>query len=94
MKITRKAIRRICEQVLGYTPPAQSSDQEDDSLVTGSSITPVETGSEEDTQAMDSDIRKLTQQRQDQLDKGETVDAEDTGRQLQDIMDKKNQDAL
>ncbi len=93
MRITRRAIRRICEQVLGYTPPRVSSGQ-DDYLKTGSTMIPVEPDSEEDTQAMDSDIRKLTQQRQDQLDGGETIDAEDTGRQLQDIMDKKNQGAL
>lgn len=93
MRITRRAIRRICEQVLGYTPPKPAA-QKDDYLATGSTMVPVEPDSEEDTQAMDSDIRKLTQQRQDQLDKGETVGAEDTGRQLQDIMDKKNQGAL
>lgn len=94
MRITRAQIRRICEQVLGYTPPKPAGSQKDDYLATGSTMTPVGPDSEEDTQAMDSDIRKLTQQRQDQLDKGETVDAEDTGRQLQDIMDKKNQGAL
>lgn len=94
MRITRAQIRRICEQVLGYTPPEAHSGESDDYLQTGSTMRPAKPGSEEETQAVDTSVRKLTQQRQDQLDKGDTVDAEDTGRQLQDLIDQKNQDAL
>lgn len=88
MKITRRQLRSICEQVVGYHAPQQP---QDDYLSMGSEMMSVEPGSDEDTQAMDSDLRKLTKQRQDQLDKGDTIDAEDTGRQLQDLVAKKNE---
>ena len=81
MKITRRELSSIIEQVVGYSPkPAK-----DDIVSSGMVGTAVKSGSIEDQEAKDSSIRQLTQKRQEQLDDDETVDAEATGQQLQNL---------
>lgn len=54
----------------------------------GSTEVPVDADSEEESGALDSDLQTLTQQRQKELNKGDTVDARATGRQLSAVRSK------
>ena len=81
MKITKKQLYSIIEQVVGYNPTKTQDDIVSSGMV-GSEVDP---SSAKDQEAKDASIRQLTQTRQKQLDDDETVDAEATGQQLQDI---------
>jgi len=72
------------EQVVGYEAPSQAEDdaQNPDYVDDGDVSVSTPQGSPQDTEATGDAVRQLTQQRQKQLDSGETVDAEETGREL------------
>ena len=91
--IRRSVHNTIKEQVVGYQAPedAEGKDQQDDYLTTGQTSIAASPDSEKETQAADTSTRELTQQRQQQLDKDDAVTADDTGRQMQDLLDQKNE---
>ena len=81
----RQLVRQlIFEQVVGYEAPAQKKQGEDnpDYVDDGDVSMASDPGSSQDKLATQDAVRQLTQQRQSQLDSGKTVDAEETGRQL------------
>ena len=89
MIITEHQLRRLIrqallEQVVGYEAPAKAEDdaQNPDYVDDGDVSVSTPQGSPQDTEATGDAVRQLTQQRQKQLDSGETVDAEETGREL------------
>ena len=86
----RKSIR---EQVVGYSAPEgdETKDQADDYLTVGQTSVAAAPDSKSEKAAADTSTRELTQQRQAQLDKDDAVTADDTGRQLQDLLDQKNE---
>ena len=90
--IRRTVQSTINEQVVGYQAPegAEESEQ-DDYLTTGQTSIAAKPHSQEEEQAADTSTRELTQQRQQQLDKDDAVTADDTGRQLQDLLNQKNE---
>ena len=81
----------LLEQVVGYQAPAEEEKESDDYLTTGQTSIAAKSHSEEETAAADTSTRELTQQRQQQLDKDDAVTADDTGRQLQDLLNQKNE---
>tara|TARA_B100000683_G_scaffold266776_1_gene299563 strand:+ start:399 stop:1424 length:1026 start_codon:yes stop_codon:yes gene_type:complete len=89
----RKSIR---EQVVGYSAPEQdeTKDQADDYLTVGQTSVAAAPDSQPEKAAADTSTRELTQQRQVQLDKDDAVTADDTGRQLQDLLDQKNEGTM
>lgn len=89
----RKSIR---EQVVGYSAPEddETKDQADDYLTVGQTSVAAAPDSQPEKAAVDTSTRELTQQRQAQLDKGDAVTADDTGRQLQDLLDQKNEGTM
>ena len=89
----RKSIR---EQVVGYSAPEgdETKDQADDSLTVGQTSVAAAPDSQPEKAAADTSTRELTQQRQVQLDKDDAVTADDTGRQLQDLLDQKNEGTM
>lgn len=96
-KMIRNSVHlTIKEQVVGYTPPkdAEGKDQQDDYLTTGQTSVAAAPDSEKETQAADTSTRELTQQRQEYLNKDDAVTADDTGRQLQDLLDQKNEGTM
>tara|TARA_Y100001970_G_C14254249_1_gene874004 strand:- start:2554 stop:3564 length:1011 start_codon:yes stop_codon:yes gene_type:complete len=94
--IRRSVHNTIREQVVGYQAPedAEGKDQQDDYLTTGQTSIAASPDSEKETQAADTSTRELTQQRQQQLDKDDAVTADDTGRQMQDLLDQKNESKM
>ncbi|HIK66555.1 MAG TPA: hypothetical protein EYF95_01135 [Flavobacteriales bacterium] len=85
----------VLEQVVGYQAPSGAEeDEQDDYLTTGQTSIAAKPHSQEEEQAADSSTRELTQQRQQQLDKDDTVTADDTGRQLQDLLNQKNESKM
>jgi len=91
----RKIIREaLLEQVVGFNlgsapaaakygaAQADDSNDDDDFLSVGDTSVPVEPGSQEEVGSLKSDVQTLTQQRQKELNKGNTVTARSTGRQL------------
>lgn len=89
----RKSIR---EQVVGYSAPEgdETKDQADDYLTVGQTSVAAAPDSQPEKAAADTSTRELTQQRQTQLDKDDAVTADDTGRQLQDLLDQKNEGTM
>jgi len=91
-KTIQESVRDLVEQVVGYQAPSGAEeDEQDDYLTTGQTSIAAKPHSQEEEQAADSSTRELTQQRQQQLDKDDAVTADDTGRQLQDLLDQKNE---
>lgn len=85
----------VLEQVVGYQAPSGSEeDEQDDYLTTGQTSIAAKPHSQEEEQAANSSTRELTQQRQQQLDKDDAVTADDTGRQLQDLLNQKNESKM
>ena len=85
----------ILEQVVGYEAPSGAEESEqDDYLTTGQTSIAAAPHSQEEEQAADTSTRELTQQRQQQLDKGDAVTADDTGRQLKDLLKQKNESKI
>ena len=91
MKITSHQLRMIIrealmEQVVGYEPPKDSEEEanSEDSgyLSVGDMGVDVSTDSEKGKQYSGQQVQSLTQQRQKELNKGDTVDAEATGAEL------------
>lgn len=82
MKITRRQLSHLIEQVVGYEPPHKEKDNIVSSGIVGDTV---DSDSIESQEAKDSSIRQLTQKRQEELDDGETVGAETTGQQLQNL---------
>ena len=95
MKITRRQLRRIIreaierslgEQVLGYTPPASKDSSDDDSgyETVGSMGVDVDMDDDKSStqQATAQNVKSLSAQRQQSLDKGDTEAAEESGEQL------------
>ena len=83
----------IREQVVGYSAPSEDEekDQADDYLTVGQTSMAAAPDSHAEKEAADTSTRELTQQRQSQLNKDDAVTADDTGRQLQDLLDQKNE---
>jgi hypothetical protein len=82
----------VLEQVVGYQAPSGAEEEEqDDYLTTGQTSIAAKPHSQEEEQAADTSTRTLTQQRQQQLDTDDTVTADDTGRQLKDLLKQKNE---
>ena len=82
----------ILEQVVGYEAPSGSEESEqDDYLTTGQTSIAAAPHSQEEEQAADTSTRELTQQRQQQLDTDDAGTADDTGRQLKDLLKQKNE---
>ena len=82
----------VLEQVVGYQAPSGAEeDEQDDYLTTGQTSIAAKPHSQEEEQAADTSTRTLTQQRQQQLDKDDAVTADDTGRQLKDLLKQKNE---
>jgi hypothetical protein len=92
--IRRSVHKRVEEQVVGYKTPSEVSDESDAYLTTGSTSMAAKQGSQEEEDAADTSTRELTQQRQQQLNKGNAVTADDTGRQLQDLLNQKNENKM
>ena len=92
MKITRKQLRRIIrealleEQVLGYTPPSNKDASDDDGGYETVGTMGVDVDMDDDSletqQATSQNVKSLTSQRQQALDKGDTEGAEESGTQL------------
>jgi len=82
MKITRRQLNHLIEQVVGYEPPHIEKDDIVSSGIVGDTV---DSDSIESQEAKDSSVRQLTQKRQKELDAGETVDAETTGQQLRNL---------
>jgi hypothetical protein len=81
----RRLVRQLLsEQVIGYKSPDQQKqdDQNPDYLDDGSVGVSAQKGSQSDDEASADAVKSLTQQRQSQLDSGDTVSANDTGRGL------------
>ncbi len=74
----------VLEQVVGYkTPDQQKQDsQNPDYLDDGSVGVSSQPGSQDDEEASADAVKSLTQQRQSQLDSGDVVSANETGRGL------------
>jgi hypothetical protein len=96
--IKRTVQTSIREQVVGYEAPAtgdegaeSGKDTSDDYLAVGQTSVSAAPDSQKEKRAADTSTRELTQQRQEYLDKGNAVTADDTGRQLQDLLDQKNE---
>jgi hypothetical protein len=91
-KMIKKSVKEIIrEQVVGYQPPTKKEKESDNYLTTGSTSMAAKPDSQEEEGAADSSTRELTQQRQSQLDQDDAVTADDTGRQLQDLLNQKNE---
>ena len=87
MRVLRETIRRILlEQVVGYKAPHSqkgSGDGEKTDYLQDASISaPSEEGSREDVEASQDAVKSLTQQRQAQMNKGDVVGADESGREL------------
>ena len=92
MKVTRKQLRRIIrealleEQVLGYTPPTNKESSDDDEGYETVGTMGVDVDMDDDSletqQATSQNVKSLTSQRQQALDKGDTEGAEEAGEQL------------
>lgn len=88
MKELRKLIREILiEQVVGYTPPSKSSDGggDDDFIQQGdlsspAPAKPTETEDPEDAEQIQTQRQQINKQRQQDLNKGNTVAANYDGR--------------
>ena len=82
----RKLIRTILlqEQVVGYTSPQDKSSDGGGYLSVGDMgvDTSLDDSSADEEQSSADQVKKLTQQRQQSLDQGDTVGAENTGQQL------------
>ena len=88
--------KSIREQVVGYSAPEddETKDQSDDYLTVGQTSVAAAPDSQSEKAAANTSTRELTQQRQAQLDKDDAVTADDTGRQLQDLLDQKNEGTM
>lgn len=91
MKITKRQLRRIIrealsEQVLGYTPPSSKDSSDDDSGYETVGTMGLDVDMDDDKsstqQATAQNVKSLTAQRQQALDKGDTEGAEEAGEQL------------
>lgn len=89
MKITennlRKIIRQllITEQVVGYETPSEQKDDDDSEYVdAGDMGVDTTKGSPASTAASGQSVQSLTQQRQEDLDKGDTVAANEDALEL------------
>tara|TARA_R100000808_G_scaffold24984_2_gene60198 strand:+ start:2947 stop:3240 length:294 start_codon:yes stop_codon:yes gene_type:complete len=81
----RNVIREILrEQVVGYTAPQEKSDDDEGFLAVGDMgmDTSLSGDDVDEEQASADQVKKLTQQRQQDLDQGDTVDAQNVGQQL------------
>jgi hypothetical protein len=83
----RQVIRRaLREQVVGYTAPQEKGSGDDDGGYLSVGDMGVDTsltgGSTDEEQASADQVKSLTQQRQQALDKGDTVTAQNIGQQL------------
>ena len=76
----------VVEQVVGYTPPAEKGDGDDGGGYLSVGDMGVDTSlggdSPDEEQASANQVKKLTQQRQQDLDQGNTTDAENDAQQL------------
>ena len=89
MKIYESRLRQLIrgllqEQIVGYAPPQKKDSGDGGYLSVGDMGVDVSLDDEstDETQASAEQVKKLTQQRQQDLDKGNTVDAEGEGEQL------------
>ena len=95
--IKKSVMKVVKEQVVGYHAPEEGDESEsgrdsgDDYLTVGQTSIAAAPDSHEEKSAADTSTRELTQQRQEYLDKDDAVTADDTGRQLQDLLNQKNE---
>ena len=90
MKITNKQLRQlvqevIMEQIVGYTAPQDKSSDDDGGYLSVGDMgvdVSLDDDSTEEKQASAMQVKKLTQQRQQDLDQGNTVDADSDAEQL------------
>ena len=88
MRITESNLRSIirqlliAEQVLGYEPPSEKNDDEGEYVDAGDMGVDTTKGSEESTAASAQSVQSLTQQRQEDLDKGDAVAANEDALEL------------
>ena len=89
MKIRKSQLRQVIrhvlrEQVVGYIPPKKNGSGNGGYLSMGDMGVDVSLDDEstDEQQASAEQVKTLTQQRQQDLDKGDTVDAESEGEQL------------
>ena len=82
MKELRKLIRQILiEQVVGYTPPSKSGDDGDEDFIqqgdlsSPASAHPSETSDPDDEEQLQTQRQQINQQRQKDMDKGDSVAA-------------------
>ena len=96
MKLLRKYIRSVVikEQVVGYEAPKEKEQDPEEHLSDGSVSTPAGQHSQEAETAADLNVRSLTKQRQSALDSGDNDTASELGRQIQDLVNKKNESIL
>lgn len=96
MNLLRKCIRNILikEQVVGYEAPKEKEQDPEEYLSDGSVSAPAGQHSQEAETAADLNVRSLTKQRQSALDSGDNDTASELGRQIQDLVNKKNESIL
>lgn len=94
MQISEERLRRLIrkalyEQVVGYTPPSKKDDSGDDDFMSYGDISEPapqhasETSDPEEEEQLQTQSQQLTQQRQQDVNKGDAVGANYAGRQLQ-----------
>lgn len=83
VRVSRKQLRDLIEQVVGYKAPKKNSDDNTDYLQMGSSSVAAEPGSQNAIKADRDSAASLTKGRQDALDKGDLDTARTDGHQLQ-----------
>ena len=89
--IIQESVRGIDEQVVGYKAPESDEDDKDQDWVqTGSLSGPAEDETQMQTRVATS-TRQATAQRQDDLDKGDAVAADEDAEELQGLVDKQNE---
>ena len=89
--IIQESVRGIAEQVVGYKAPESDEDDKDQDWVqTGSLSGPAEDETQMQTRVATS-TRQATAQRQDDLDKGDAVAADEDAEELQGLVDKQNE---
>jgi|TARA_R110000824_G_scaffold181438_5_gene362214 hypothetical protein len=91
MKITKRQIRRVIkeimlsEQVIGYKPPSKKDDDDNGGYETVGTMgvdVDMDDDSSDTQQATSQNIKSLTAQRQQALDKDDIEGAEEAGQQL------------
>tara|TARA_Y100001970_G_scaffold263984_1_gene350038 strand:+ start:1224 stop:2114 length:891 start_codon:yes stop_codon:yes gene_type:complete len=93
LSIIKESVQSVAEQVVGYEAPKQDEEEEGDTsgdwVQTGAISGAAPDSSDLQTRIATS-ARQETQQRQQDLDKGDAVDADEDAEELQGLIDKHN----